>query len=167
MDQPPAMDEPLISIVAIHERNYWSCTSSSADQTRGRGQFQIITGVALTTLLWDLAISLEDEIQYIWKCVPNQPYVLFLSRKLILFPGASRSPSMTNKWVYLISRYLGIISQLSVGLLISVPDVVLILSLCLGLIAPLFYCMDAILYQKRYVEHGCPSRTQPARFSLD
>jgi len=43
---------------------------------------------ALAALLWDWAISLEDEVRYIWK-----------------------SPSITNKWVYLISRYLGIVSQ--------------------------------------------------------
>ncbi|KIM39392.1 hypothetical protein M413DRAFT_198673 [Hebeloma cylindrosporum] len=66
---PPPIPQPLLSIVAIHQRNYWSCA-------------------ALITLIWDWAISLEDEVQYIWK-----------------------SPSMTNKWVYLVSRYLGIISQ--------------------------------------------------------
>ena len=29
---------------------------------------KIITAVALTVLLWDWAISLGDEVQYIWRC---------------------------------------------------------------------------------------------------
>lgn len=53
------------------------------------GQKNGLSAVALSALLWDWTISLDDEVQYMW-----------------------RSPLKTNKWVYFVSRYLGIISTL-------------------------------------------------------
>ncbi|KAF8150891.1 hypothetical protein B0H34DRAFT_155289 [Crassisporium funariophilum] len=55
------------------------------------GQHKIYwSTAALSALFWDAIIGMEDEYEYIWK-----------------------SPPITNKWIYLTSRYIGTFTQLA------------------------------------------------------
>lgn len=83
--------------------------------------------------------------------------------------GTCRGPSMTNKWVYLVSRYLGIISELCVGprpISVLVSIFISDASLCSGLTMSWFSRMGTNLYQRKYVENGFALKPQPVWFYL-
>ena len=105
-----------------------------------------------------VSIHLEVRCYYVYIGSSFHPH------KPTLSLGACRSPSITNKWVYLVCRYLGIISALYVGPRpISVLFNVLIsdVSLCLGLTMSWFSRMGAHLCRRKHVANGFASKRQP------
>lgn len=68
---------------------------------------------ALVFLLWDIIITFGDEVQYIWPWVSLQNYTIHFLINLAQW-YLSQSRRSPTKWVFLFTRYFGVLAQASV-----------------------------------------------------